>query len=110
MSVEAELLNWFIKRLPDGYKYDLEHRFYGAVIDLWVESPSEVWIVEAEKVGDHKPLGQLLYYGYLYESNSITKPFKLILVYRDEAAYTKGLFGHYGIRLEKPDHDARFWK
>jgi len=35
---------------------------------------------------------------------------KLILVYRDEAAYTNGLFGNYGIRLERPSYDARFWR
>ena len=51
MTVESELLDWFIKRLPDGHRYDLEHRFYGGVIDLWVESAGEVWIVTVKKGG-----------------------------------------------------------
>src|SRR5712691_172757 len=94
-NVEYQLLDWFVKKLPEGYRYKFHWGFSGAEIDLWVESDREVWIVEAKKIATYDALGQLLYYKYLYESEKMVKPLKLILVYRDPAAYTNELYSHY---------------
>ncbi len=102
-NAEGKLLDWFVKkRIPEGYEYRLWRRFFGAEIDLWVESASEVWMIEAEKVADYSPLGQLLYYKYLYESSKMSKTLRLILVYSEPTSYTRGLFRIYNIGLETP--------
>ena|SRR5438445_6408166 len=103
--IENELIQWFIKeRVPPSYTCNTEYRFCGpaAIIDLWVESSNEVWIVEAEKDADYYALGQLLYYKYLYEDEKMPKQLTLVLLYRNPTAYTIDLFGRYGIRLETP--------
>jgi hypothetical protein len=112
---ENELIQWFIEqrippelrieRYPPELGYIRNYRVtnpYEGYFDLRVEAEKEVWIVEAEKSGNFVPLGQLLYYKFLYERRLDmkleTKPFRLICVCLDAAAYLE-FFKQYNIEL-----------
>ena len=98
MSVEDQLLLWFIKeRVPaDAVCHGdppFQYRFYQSYFDLLVETKSEFWIVEAERNSNdttiYKALGQLLFYQYLwktYKDNADEKQLRLICLCPDECS------------------------
>lgn len=92
---EAELIDSFLSyRLLDGtvqrevpvggHRFSTEFGTFDwrKAIDLLIESPQEIWIIEAKIRLNTEALGQVLLYGDLYEEERDHRPVKLAIVCR----------------------------
>lgn len=101
LPTEDELIRWFLKeRVHSTARHDEHHRFFGYYFDLFVETETEVWIVEVKRSGDYRVLGQLLYYKYLYETQvGEKKPVKLICLCGECQSDLEEFLGLYNVQL-----------